>query len=294
MTSIAVRVPASSANLGPGFDVLGMALDLPADVGTGAPPPGARAADEHHPATIAFRALGGTGDLWVRTSIPMSRGLGYSGAVRVGGAAVAAIQRSPGSDTRAVIRSAAVLEVAARLEGHGDNALASQRGGVTVYDRERPVELSVGFEPAPVVVTWSPIDVTASTDRSRAALPAMVDRADATFNVARVAMLVAAFERGDVDLLGIAMDDRLHQSVRLGGLPGSAEALRCGVGSGAWAGWLSGSGPTVAFLCAPANSTTVAGALPDGGQVRTLRIDRTGARSIDPSGAEHPGARGAQ
>ncbi len=284
MTSIAVRVPASSANLGPGFDVLGMALDLPADVGTGEPPLGARAADEHHPATIAFRALGGAGALWVRTSIPMSRGLGYSGAVRVGGAAVAAIQQGGGRDATEVVRGADVLEVAARLEGHGDNALASQRGGVTLYDPARPVELRLAFDPEPVVVAWSPVDVTASTNRSRAALPASVDRADATFNVARVAMLVAAFERGDVDLLRVAMEDRLHQAVRLGALPGSAEALAAGVEAGAWAGWLSGSGPTVAFLCAPADAERVADGLPAGGQVRTVAIDKVGVRPIDPSG----------
>jgi homoserine kinase len=283
MTSIAVRVPASSANLGPGFDVLGMALDLPADVGTGDPPPGARAADEHHPATIAFRELGGTGALWVRTSIPMSRGLGYSGAVRVGGAAVAAIQRARNRDAADVVRGPEVLEVAARLEGHGDNALASQRGGVTVYDRERPIELRLAFDPEPVVVAWSPFDVTASTNRSRAALPVAVDRADATFNVGRVAMLVAAFERGDVDLLRVAMDDRLHQATRLDALPGSAEALAVGVEAGAWAGWLSGSGPTVAFLCAPADALRLADGLPSGGQVRTVAIDKLGVRPIDPA-----------
>jgi homoserine kinase len=286
MTSIAVRVPASSANLGPGFDVLGMALDLPADVGTGEPPPGARTADEHHPATIAFRALGGTGALWIRTSIPMSRGLGYSGAVRVGGAAVAAIQRAAARDAAEVGRGREVLEVAARLEGHGDNVLASQRGGVTVYDPERPVELRLAFDPEPVVVAWSPIDVTASTNRSRAALPAAVDRADATFNVARVAMLVAAFERGDVDLLRTAMEDRLHQQARLGVLPGSAEALAVGLAAGAWAGWLSGSGPTIAFLCAPADARRLAERLPPGGQVRTVGIDNTGVRPIDSSGTE--------
>ena len=106
--------------------------------------------------------------------------------------------------------------------------------------------------------------------------------ADATFNVARVAMLVAAFERGDVDLLRDAMDDRLHQTIRLGALPGSAEALQAGVDAGAWAGWLSGSGPTVAFLCAPADASRVAGGLPPGGQVRTMAIDKVGVHPIDP------------
>jgi homoserine kinase len=78
------------------------------------------------------------------------------------------------------------------------------------------------------------------------------------------------------------MDDRLHQRVRLAHLPGSAEALEVGVDAGAWAGWLSGSGPTVAFLCAPADASRVATALPTGGQVRTMAIDRIGVRPIDP------------
>ena len=67
---IVVRAPASSANLGPAFDVLGLALDLPADVGVGAPPTDARAADPHHPARLAFEALGGIGELWVRSRTP--------------------------------------------------------------------------------------------------------------------------------------------------------------------------------------------------------------------------------
>ncbi len=76
------RVPASSANLGPGFDTLGMALALYAEVGLGPPAhDGAQKADDHHPALVAFRRHGGEGPLWVRSPIPNGRGMGFSGAL---------------------------------------------------------------------------------------------------------------------------------------------------------------------------------------------------------------------
>jgi homoserine kinase len=259
---------------------LGVALDLYADVGTGAPPDGALVADENHPATIAFRALGGVGALWVRSRIPMSRGLGYSGAMRIGGAAVGAIQRWPGDAEPDVRASAEVLAVAAGLEGHGDNVAASQVGGVTVFADGAAVSVPLGFSTEPVVVTWSPADTTTSTNRSRAALPDLVNRADATFNIANVAAMMVALQSGDVDLLSAAMRDRLHQSSRLESLPASAEALRVGGAAGAWCGWLSGSGPTVAFLCAPDDADHIARALDAGGQVRLLHIDHVGVRAF--------------
>src|SRR5262245_17580487 len=109
--AVFIRVPASSANLGPGFDVLGMALEIYCDVGIvrnddGAEQPGgdrprrlqvpdARIIDHHHPASVAFARAGGAGDLWVRNAIPEGRGLGFSGAARVGGALAAAWQQTP-------------------------------------------------------------------------------------------------------------------------------------------------------------------------------------------------------
>ncbi len=243
--ALAVRVPASSANLGPGFDVLGVALDLYADVGTGPAPRGAEIADEHHPASVAFTALGGIGPVWVRSRIPMSRGLGYSGAVRVGGAALAALQRSDGRPDGDVLKSSDVLEVAVALEGHGDNVAASQRGGVTIFGGGvgdgivTPIDL--GFADTPLVVTWSPRRSTMSTNRSRAALDDLVSREDAIFNIAHVATLVVALQRGDAPALAGAMRDRLHQSSRLERLPDSARALDVGIEAGAWCGWLSGA-----------------------------------------------------
>ena len=101
------RVPATSANLGPGFDVLGMAVSLWAEVGLLAlgsdVPKGAHRADEYHLATVAFRRLGGDGELWVRSPIPMGRGLGYSAAVRVGGLMLACAQRD-GTDRVQILR----------------------------------------------------------------------------------------------------------------------------------------------------------------------------------------------
>src|SRR5918993_1713701 len=207
---------------------------------------------------VPFRTLGGTGTVWVRSRIPMSRGLGYSGAVRVAGAALAALQRSDGrgagsSEGRGdaeVLQSPEVLEVAAALEGHGDNAAASQRGGVTIFVDGSVTSIELGFAQTPRVVTWSPRRVTTATNRSRAALAELVSRHDAVFNIANVASLVVALQRGDAPALAGAMRDRLHQAARLERLPESARAFGVGIEAGAWCGWLSGSGPTVAFLCA--------------------------------------------
>ena len=125
-----VRVPASSANLGSGFDVLGMALDLHADFGTGPAPDGAQHLDEHHPTSIAFESAGGAGSVWMRGSIPMARGLGFSGAARVGGVGLAVVQGA--DDPTVALRDGAqkILRISADLEGHGDNVAASLVGVV--------------------------------------------------------------------------------------------------------------------------------------------------------------------
>ena len=212
-----VRVPGSSANLGPGFDSLGMALDLTADVGlvTGTVPDDARLADEHHPATIAFRRMGGTGAIWVRSRLPMGRGLGYSGAVRVGGLALAAAQHG---EPRNEFPLGEVLRHARELEGHADNVAASLYGGVVVAAGDRVVRVPVALDAA--VVVWIP-SFTTSTDASRGRLPEQVTLADAAFNIARSSLLVAALAAGDIDALREATLDRLHQPHRLAASPPS-------------------------------------------------------------------------
>ena len=268
-----VRVPASSANLGPGFDALGMALSLHAEFGVddGRPlPEKAVLVDEHHPAFVAFTRFGGVGHLWVRSPIPMARGLGFSGAMRVGAAVAAAAQQC---DDPVHERTSEVLALASELEGHADNAAASLLGGVVAVSGGAAVRVPLSFDPA--VVVWVPSAGT-STDKSRAVLPQTVTFADAVLNVGSTALLVAALAAGDTDALRTAVQDRLHQDVRLAQRPDARAALDAGLSAGAWCGWLSGSGPTVAFLVPIDAAEDLAAALPDDGHAKVLRIDHAG------------------
>ena len=283
----AVRVPASSANLGAGFDVFGMALTLHAEVGVGRAPTGALVAEARHPAAVAFGRAGGVGDVWVRSPIPMSRGLGFSGAVRVGGAAAAHVQRLGPDALRDETARASVLSIAAELEGHADNAAASLHGGIVVTAGQAVARLPLAVDPA--VVVWVPTTATTSTDRSRTALSDTVSRADAVFNLGRVALFVAACATGDIESLRTATEDRLHQSQRLAAVPESKVAMEAALSAGVWAAWLSGSGPTIAMLCESARADEVAAALPASGHTKSLRIDHEGATvtGIDPTDGSH-------
>ena len=276
-----VRVPATSANMGPGFDTLGVALTQWAEVGLAADadlPDDALPADEHHPATIAFRRLGGTGDLWFRSRIPMGRGLGYSAAVRIGGLLLAEAQRAkPGTDV-VVDSMAEVLQHATELEGHADNAAPALLGGVVATTGERSIRVPIQFDPA--VVVWVP-SFSTRTDHSRSKLGTEVSLADAVFNIGRVAYLVAALASGDVEALRHATEDRIHQPSRFAASPASFAAHEAARSSGAWCSWLSGSGPTVAALCAVESADAVAAtmaAAADGvGHAKVLRVDHSGA-----------------
>lgn len=284
-TAIEIAVPASSANLGPGFDALGMALTLHTRVGVTTapvgvapePPAGARWADEHHPATIAFHRAGGTGRVWTAGGIPMGRGLGYSGAVRVGAAAAAIVQRDGEAALGTPRARQEILGLTAALEGHPDNVAASLLGGVVVAAGDHALRVPLAVVPA--VVVWVP-PFTTATDSSRRALPDTVSLADAAFNVGRAALLVAALASGDVDALRVASEDRLHQSHRLATIPASAEALDALVAAGAWGAWLSGAGPSVAGWCDPADADRIAAALPTEGSASVVAIDPGGARLV--------------
>lgn len=269
-----VRVPASSANLGPGFDALGMALTVHAEAGVGGVPDGALRADAHHPATIAFRRHGGDGELWVRSPIPAGRGMGFSGAVRVAGLVAAHAQRH-GADPEALAAALdELLAIATDLEGHADNVAASLLGGVVATAAGRAVRVPMTFDPA--VVMWVPPFVT-STDVSRTTLPGLVALPDVVFNIGHTALLVAALAAGEVSVLREATRDRLHQDLRFAGAAPSRVALEAALAAGAWAAWLSGSGPTVAAMCAVDGAEALAAALPADGHTKILRIDHAGA-----------------
>ena len=262
-----VRAPGSSANLGPGFDALGLAITRYAwvsDEGDGTPcPPG-------HIARVAYETAGGRGDIWMDFDLPPGRGLGFSGAARAAGAVLAAYQRT-GSIAEARVDA---YPVVARLEGHGDNAAPSVYGGVQLV--AGPIVHRIPVRLACELLMWVPQAETA-TDESRACLSHTVQRGDAVFNLARTALLVCALTEDRPDLMRVATEDRLHQPARLAGGVASRLALDAALDAGALAAWLSGSGPSVAVVVAPGGAGPVAAALPPAGEVLSIGLDTEGA-----------------
>lgn len=279
-SSFSVRVPASSANLGPGFDALGMALSLYFEiglVGDAGIPEGAHLIGQRHPAHGAFLLNGGRGELWAKSVIPMGRGLGFSGAARVGGAVVAHVQQNGTSPEALVLARQHILALTTQLEGHPDNVAASLVGGVVASASGQVVQLPLGLDPA--VVVWIPESQT-STHESRTTLDVTVPLADAVFNIGHVSLLLAALASGDVSALRTATQDRLHQDIRLVAAPDSRVAMNCALAGPSWCAWLSGSGPSVAALCAHEDAPELAALLPHNGAVKILTIDMHGTTVV--------------
>jgi len=275
---VIVSAPGSSANLGPGFDCLAIAVALPFRLAaTDRAPEGFHPAESTHPAVVAHAAAGGTGaPRWWHSPIPPGRGLGFSGAARVAGAFLARVQAGDAPD---VARSRAV-RVATDLEGHAENAAASAHGGFVVATGGGVVRLDL--PPGVDLVVWSPPSST-STDVSRRALPARVSLEDAVANVGAAATWVAAVATGGLGRLREACVDRIHQDVRLAARPDAAAVLDGLLGRDeVLAAWLSGSGPSVAALVDADLAPVVAAAVPaDGGTVRVLEVDPAGASILD-------------
>lgn len=253
-----------------------MALSLHAEAGVidGEPPAEAQRVDQFHPASVAFRRAGGEGELWVCSPIPVGRGLGFSGAVRVAGIVAAHAQLFGPDPAQFAERVGEMLLIATELEGHADNVAASLYGGIVATADGRAVQIPLAFDPA--IVVWIPT-FTTSTDESRAKLEREVPMADVVFNIGRTALLVAALAAGDVEALRSATQDRVHQDRRLAAAAQSRRALDAAMEAGAWCSWLSGSGPTIAAMCPLDEAEHVARSLPEGGHTKVLRIDHSGA-----------------
>ena len=293
--TIDVRVPATSANLGPGFDVLGLALGLYNDIvydeaervvvtiegegagrlDTGADNVVARAARMVYQA--AGRRFPGAAIRCVNR-IPPARGLGSSAAAWVGGliAANAALGSPLDRD--------GILALACRAEGHPDNVAAALLGGLTVScaagDRVTAVSLPVAAEIGWVVLVP---ETESSTREARAVLADTVSRSDAVFNLQRLGLLLAAVASGRTDLLGLAMEDRLHQPQRQALFPWMESVRRAALNSGALGCVLSGAGPSLlAAVRGPGESVARAmeRALREAGvsgRAATLPVDTVGA-----------------
>ena len=297
-----VRVPATSANLGPGFDCLGLALgihdELIARIGEDGVVVDVAgedaedvARDESNLVIEAMRAtfteFGGQPrgiELSCANRIPHSRGLGSSAAAIVAGVLLA---RSLVLQGERLLPDAAALDLAARLEGHPDNVAACLSGGLTVAwtPAAVPHRPAVGVRNVRLEVDPSVVPVVfvppgrSSTSSARGALPSTVPHDDAAFNAGRAALLVAALT-GRPELLFDATEDRLHQTYRREVFPPSWELVG-GLRSEGVAAVVSGAGPTVLALAsgAPAATALLARA-PEGWAAQVVTIDTDGAHVV--------------
>ncbi len=287
-------MPASSANLGPGFDVLGLALALHNEVvlephrGVSVSVEGEGAdhleRDEENVVVRGVRAVFerlGRPFPGIKIAcinrIPTARGLGSSAAAWVAGIAGAnALLAGPlDRDT--------LLQLAADGEGHPDNVAAALLGGLTVACRSGGRVLAVSLPVSPRI-RWVVLipEVRASTAEGRAILPETVSRADAVFNLQRVGLLLAALRDGRADLLAVAMEDRLHQPYRRRLFPWMERVTAAARSAGAAGCVLSGAGPSL-LAAVDGGTESVARAMESalresgvGGRALPLEVDPTG------------------
>ena len=257
-----VRVPATTANMGPGFDCLGMALDIWNTIIV--------ETDSAEPEKVVIRGEGrdslSTGSdnlvyssfrhvydglglplppvrISCENAIPLGRGLGSSAAAVAGG--LLAGSRLSGAN----LTNERILELAAEIEGHPDNAAAAVMGGcrIVVSDGDRLVTDTVSVPDELKAVLFVP-DVPMATEEARGLLPATIDRQDAVFNIGRTALLVNALASGNLEYLSIATEDVLHQPARQKIFFPMKNIFRAAMSAGALGVFLSGAGSSVLAL----------------------------------------------
>jgi homoserine kinase len=267
---VRIAVPASVANLGPGFDILALALQLQNDIRAEQRPgpmtidPGPDAAEEltdpaRNLVTIAYtRACEelGVAATDVHFSclhrIPIGRGMGSSAAAALAGVLVAtALHQAPWDED-------GVLDRVAALEGHRDNAAAALLGGLAICAPGAPaVQMPVSDELRAVL--FIP-EARFETTESRKVVPHEFSRADAIFNAGRCALLVRALALGEHSGLRFAMQDRWHQDARFAHIPGASAMVDAAMEAGASGSALAGAGPSVIALTA-LDATPIAAAM---------------------------------
>ncbi len=290
--SFEIRVPASSANLGPGFDSLAVALSLylrvVVDVDGGsvcsnASPDLLGGADliavgMQRAAEFCGRPLPAC-EISTDAQIPVARGLGSSAAALVAGLQIGALLVT-GNE----LEASDLIQLGGAIEGHADNISAAVLGGVTaaIETDERYLAAQIASD-----LPWRPLlfvpEFAAFTRDARKVLPKTIPLADASANVGRTALLVKAIRDADADLIGWAMDDYLHQPYRAPLFPHLLPIIERARSAGAVGGCLSGAGPTVLLLvpedrigCVDRAVRAAAMALGVNGSVQTPVVDRTG------------------
>lgn len=268
-----VRAPATTANVGPGFDCVAIALDLWNEVEVS---DGDGEADFDHLGVRAFEKLvpaNGKRFRWT-DRIPRERGLGSSAAVIALGLVAATnwLDREPDPEE--------LLALGVELEGHADNLAAALAGGVCLTSEGRIARIADTAPAVPIAVVP---DAAVSTALARAGLPAMIPHTDAAFTAARAAFLGAALASGSADLFAQALDDRLHEPYRSLDAP-LLRAVRENLPAGALGATLSGSGPTVIVWVPEDAAKECARGLSrrfGGGQIVTLAVTPSAAGMVD-------------
>lgn len=258
MNKITVRVPATTANIGPGFDSMGCALALYNYITCEVLPAGKlvitgcleQYQNEENLAVQGYRAvlsrLGLLNEglsLNIRAEIPVCRGLGSSAALIAGGAAAANLLHG------ASLSSAELLAVTNEIEGHPDNLAPAIYGGLTasLVEDGKPRTVKLPLSPTLRWVAAIP-DFELSTHLARAVLPKEVAFVDAVYNASHVAVLVGALGRGDRELIAMALRDRVHQPYREKLIPEYNKVKKAAEQCGAIAFCISGAGPTLLAL----------------------------------------------
>jgi homoserine kinase len=259
------RIPASTTNLGPGFDVLGLALQLYSTVELEEIDTGieilVRGIDSefitkgvnniaYSAANLVFERAGYEPKglrLSLVNGIPAIRGLGGSGTAILGGLLTAnALCDEPFSRTE-------LLDFATELEGHPDNVAASLLGGLVVSLPHDGCVHTIKLDCQPnLCVTVAIPNFQLSTKQARSVLPQTVKFSDAIYNISRSSLLVAAIATGKLDMLSLAMHDRLHQPYRTSLIPGFDDVAEAAMNAGALSVALSGAGPSIAAYCTTA------------------------------------------
>lgn len=294
-----VQVPATSANLGPGFDCMGLAVKLYNRF----------TVEENDKLNFVLKGnytdnipINEDNLLWktmlrlwqkidfppkpvqitLESDVPPARGLGSSSTAVVGGLMIANILAGSPYNKHEL------LKIATEIEGHPDNVTPAVYGGITltVMTEDSIIPRVLAKNPDFRAVVVIP-DILVETEKARKILPASVSRQDAVYNSSRVGLLVDAFINKDYSLLGVATQDKLHQEQRASLIPGMTEALKSARTAGAYGAALSGSGPTLIAFCSPGLEEKIASSMMAdlvahgiASQAHFLDIDPEGAKVI--------------
>ncbi|MDR3256581.1 MAG: homoserine kinase [Endomicrobium sp.] len=273
---VKMRVPSTTANLGPGFDVFGAALSLYNEFEVEYLPnvkktifvlkgEGQKALPKNEKNLVwqsmqeTFKFFGEKKynlknlNITINTNIPLSGGLGSSASAIVGGIALANVLCGD------KLNKSQIADLGIKIEGHPDNIVPAVFGGLCICGKdERGTHGTVVHLPLPklkVVLCVPSFELR--TKHSRQILPKCVNLKDVVFNISRVALLTAAFCSGDYELLKKGMQDKIHQPYREKMVPAMNEVLETAVSAGAYGAFLSGSGPAIASFCAKKDAVNI-------------------------------------